>query len=324
MIHIKQTLAVLVASIVLSSCGSMMGSSSGLMKIQKGMVHDEVSQILGKPDFRRFDENGEQWEYTKTNPFTGYNTQIIVDFTDGRVSNMNSFDSNSYPAPPIAVCPPAEMEPIIVPSTPIYPDHHRPNLRAMNDRDFQQFYNDVKRKPFKDDQLKLLATGAMHNLFTSQQCVRLMSIYTFDDDKLKVVEIIAPGIVDRENYMSVMNSFSFQSSRDKAKSLFGNRPVHGAMNNDQFQRLYNNVKGETFKDDQFKALTRGAIGKNFTCSQCIRLMSIFTFDDEKMKVVETLADRIVDRENGESIVKAVSFISSQDRVKALFGIKDSW
>lgn len=323
MIDMKQMLVALFISTTLMSCGSF-ASTSTFMKVQKGMTQAEVTQLLGTPEHRRFDEGGEQWEFRSAMNMVGESKVVTIDFVDGRVTNMDSFTDKIQINPSVAVYPPNEIVSVI-PSAPLLPpQQNRPHYRVMNDKDFQQFYNDVKRTPFKDDQLELLATGTIHNHFTSQQCVQLMAIYAFDDDKLKVVEIIAPRIVDRENYMNVMNSFTFSSSRDKAKSLFGNRPAYGVMSSDQFQRFYNNVKRESFKDDQLKAITMGATRSYFTCSQCIRLMSIFSFDDEKLKVVEILANRIVDKENSEDIVKALSFISSQDKAKALFGIKGRW
>lgn len=46
-----------------------------------------------------------------------------------------------------------------------------------------------------------------------------MSIYTFDDDKLEVLEIVAPRIVDSENYEDIIKSLSFISSEEKAEKI---------------------------------------------------------------------------------------------------------
>lgn len=48
-----------------------------------------------------------------------------------------------------------------------------------------------------------------------------MSIYTFDDDKLKVLQILATRIADKENYDKIINSLDFLSSEDKAKEMLG-------------------------------------------------------------------------------------------------------
>lgn len=315
--NIKQILAVLIVGSAITGCSSLMASSA-LLKVQKGMSQEDVAQLLGTPDYRRFDPSGEQWEYNKTNALTAESKTIVIDFSNGRVSHMDSFDTDAYSAPPVAICPPAS--PII---TPVYPDHYRPqsHSRAMNDSDFREFYNRIKNKPFKDDQLELLETGAINNYFTSNQCIRLMSIYTFDDDKLKVLEIIANRIVDRENYANVVESFTFLSSKDKAQSFLKTRVVYGAMRDDDFQRFYNDIKREHFKDEQLKVIASGVKRNRFTCNQCIRLMSIFNFDDEKLKALEILTSHLLDKENSREIIKELSFISSQDKAKRLLGLR---
>ena len=53
-------------------------------------------------------------------------------------------------------------------------------------------------------------------------------------------------------------------------------------------------------------------------------MSIFTWDDEKMKVLRMVSDRIVDRENGNEIVKTLDSLFKQDDARKILGIKDRW
>ena len=82
-------------------------------------------------------------------------------------------------------------------------------------------YNKVKAKPFKDDQLDLLEAGIGNRGLSCKQCVRMMSIYRFDDDKLEVLKILAPNISDRENYDEIINALDFISSEEKARSILG-------------------------------------------------------------------------------------------------------
>lgn len=91
----------------------------------------------------------------------------------------------------------------------------------MNERDFLSLYNKVKSKPFKDDQLDLLEAGIGNRGLSCKQCVRMMSIYRFDDDKLEVLKILAPNISDRENYDEIINALDFISSEEKARSIMG-------------------------------------------------------------------------------------------------------
>lgn len=213
--RLKQTLLALAICALVSSCG--LTTSSAIMKVQKGMSQEEVSQLLGNPDFRRFDNGSEQWEYKRTNMSTATYMVIIVDFIDGQVANMDSFDEK-MPAPPLAICPPAE---IITVEKPVYPDLHRPRRKPMNPQDFQSLYNKVKNKPFTDDQMELLAVGIVNNYFTCQQTASLMSIFTWDDEKMKVLNMIAERIVDRENGEVIVKKLDSLFKQDDARKILG-------------------------------------------------------------------------------------------------------
>lgn len=216
---LKQTFVLVALAIGMSSCASVMGINKNIMmKLHKGMTQDEVSTILGQPDYRRFDNETEEWEFVKYINYSGIlgvssPTTIVIGFVDGRLVSMDSFERISVP--PVPVYPAVEVGGRIT----SYP-HVSPG-RGMREIDFQAFYNNVRSKPFKDDQLMLVRVGAQSNTFTCSQCVQLMSIYTFDDDKLEVLKIIAPRLEDRENYSKVIDALAFISSQEKARAILG-------------------------------------------------------------------------------------------------------
>ena len=199
--RLKQTLLALTICTLVISCS--LTTSSTIMKVQRGMSQEEVSHLLGKPDFRRFDNGSEQWEYTKTNMSTAANTVIIIDFVDGMVTNMDSFESNITP-PPVAVCPPNEIITVVPPSHPDHSGPHRP-----------------KNKAFKDDQMELLSVGVVNNYFTCKQTARLMSIFTWDDEKMKVLRMVSNRIVDRENGKEIIKTLDSLFKQDDARKILG-------------------------------------------------------------------------------------------------------
>ena len=105
------------------------------------------------------------------------------------------------------------------------PHHERPQFKnpIMNDKDFQYLYKVIKKKAFEKDQLELLSVGVLDNYFSCRQCAKIMSIYSFDKDKLKVLDIMASHIVDKENAHLILDSFRFESDRRKAASKLGIR-----------------------------------------------------------------------------------------------------
>ena len=93
---------------------------------------------------------------------------------------------------------------------------HRPGYgynRVMNDQLFQTFYKEMKNEPFKDDRMKLLNAALAGSDFTSAQCLQLTKLYTFDDDRMEIMKIMYPRIVDKEAFFTVINTLTFGSSK---------------------------------------------------------------------------------------------------------------
>lgn len=99
---------------------------------------------------------------------------------------------------------------------------HRPGYgynRVMNDQLFQTFYKEMKNEPFKDDRMKLLNAALAGSDFTSAQCLQLTKLYTFDDDRMEIMKIVYPRIVDKEAFFTVINTLTFSSSKEKMKDF---------------------------------------------------------------------------------------------------------
>ena len=99
---------------------------------------------------------------------------------------------------------------------------HRPGYgynRVMNDQLFQTFYKEMKNEPFKDDRMELLNSALAGSDFTSAQCLQLTKLYTFDDDRMEIMKIMYPRIVDKEAFFTVINTLTFSSSKEKMKDF---------------------------------------------------------------------------------------------------------
>ena len=112
----------------------------------------------------------------------------------------------------------------IRPERPGRPDQgeHRPGYghnRVMNDQLFQTFYKEMKNEPFKDDRMKLLNAALAGSDFTSAQCLQLTKLYTFDDDRMEIMKIMYPRIVDKEAFFTVINTLTFSSCKEKMKDF---------------------------------------------------------------------------------------------------------
>lgn len=101
---------------------------------------------------------------------------------------------------------------------------HRPNndrpihdyhARVMDNQLFKTFLNNVKKEPFKDDRISMINTALASSDFTSGQCLQLVKLCNFDDEKVEIMKMMYPRIVDKEAFFTVISTLTFSSSKDK-------------------------------------------------------------------------------------------------------------
>ena len=310
----KNFMKVVIMAIVLlttTSCGVLDASlqrSRLAESLHTGMTKREVVDLLGNPEFKRSYNGIEQWEYKKLHFISGAVTTILLDFQHDKVISFNSYagDTPSPTYPPIAICPPAPVEEI-------------PSLAYPTDDQkwFQELYQKVKDKPFKDERLKILREAARQSDFTCDEIVQLMKIFNFDDEKLEALVILEPTIIDRENTDRIVDSMTFISGEEKAKNILNKKHHSGRLYSDgEINILYEKVK-DAFSFDQLKILQTGMNGRNITCKQCVKLLSICDFDNERIKFLQVMAPHIYDCHNRQLIIDTMSFASGKDEARQL-------
>lgn len=108
------------------------------------------------------------------------------------------------------------------------PEHsgHRPVYdrydRVMSDQLFQTFFDNVKNEPFEKDRIALINAALASSDFTTAQCLQLVKFYTFDNERMKIMKMIYPRIVDKEAFFTVINILTFSSSKDKMNEFVQN------------------------------------------------------------------------------------------------------
>lgn len=310
----KNLMKVVIMAIVLlttTSCGVLDASlqrSRLAESLHTGMTKREVVDLLGNPEFKRSYNGIEQWEYKKLHFISGAVTTILLDFQHDKVISFNSYagDTPSPTYPPIAICPPAPVEEI-------------PSLAYPTDDQkwFQELYQKVKDKPFKDERLKILREAARQSDFTCDEIVQLMKIFNFDDERLEALVILEPTIIDRGNTDRIVDSMTFISGEEKAKNILNKKHHSGRLYSDgEINVLYEKVK-DAFSFDQLKILQTGMNGRNITCKQCVKLLSICDFDNERIKFLQVMAPHIYDCHNRQLIIDTMSFASGKDEARQL-------
>ena len=84
-----------------------------------------------------------------------------------------------------------------------------------------------------------------------------------------------------------------------------------------FSKLYNKVKQASFNDNKFDLIEVASLGCYYSCTQVVRIMKIFPFDDEQLKALKMMAPHIVDLQNTDLIYKVFSFDSEKEKAEGI-------
>ena len=95
----------------------------------------------------------------------------------------------------------------------------RERVRAMGDADFKLLRSLLKEESFDKNRAKMIRVACIGNYCTSSQCAAMLSLFSFDSNKLEVLEYLAPRVIDRRGCEAILEEFSFLSNRKKAEEL---------------------------------------------------------------------------------------------------------
>ncbi len=96
--------------------------------------------------------------------------------------------------------------------------HRPPAIRIpepLNEKEFGQLIETLKRSPFDKDKLEVLAVSTGYNSLYTDQIRIIMKLFSFDDGKLDAVKILAPRAFDPQSLYTLGNDFSFPGTKDK-------------------------------------------------------------------------------------------------------------
>ena len=92
------------------------------------------------------------------------------------------------------------------------PEHDRYD-RVMSDQLFKKFLDSVKNEPFDKDRMGLITAALTNSDFTSEQCLPLGKFYIFDNERLKIMKMMYPNIVDKEAFFMVTATLTFSKNK---------------------------------------------------------------------------------------------------------------
>lgn len=83
--------------------------------------------------------------------------------------------------------------------------------------------NKVRGASFDSNKYDLIEVASLGGYYTCGQCAKMMRLFTFDDDRLKVFGFMAPHVVEPENAIDVYRLLDFESSKEKGQRMMRGR-----------------------------------------------------------------------------------------------------
>ena len=94
-------------------------------------------------------------------------------------------------------------------------DQGRNNGIAMNAQEFELLLKRVNEQRFGNDKMFMVREAAVRDQFHTGQVVRLMQLFSFENDRLEVARYCYASTIDKSNYHTVKNELRYASSRNE-------------------------------------------------------------------------------------------------------------
>lgn len=82
----------------------------------------------------------------------------------------------------------------------------------MGDREFNDLKNSIEKVSFESSKKELIEMTAVSNEFSSRQVRELLQMLGFESTKLELAKSLYSHTCDKNNYFTIADVFSFESS----------------------------------------------------------------------------------------------------------------
>lgn len=86
---------------------------------------------------------------------------------------------------------------------------------AMNSQSFSSFKQSISNESFDNTRMNIAKSVINTNYFTSAQIKELLPLFSFEGNKLEIAKYAYKNTLDKNNYFSVADCFTFSSNKDE-------------------------------------------------------------------------------------------------------------
>ena len=94
-----------------------------------------------------------------------------------------------------------------------------PSCSVRQEGELQGVIAAIKSESFSSNQLRVLGEASQGSCYFVAQVEQIIPLFSFEADQLKALQIMAPGIVNRQNTFRIYGLFTFDSGKQQARRI---------------------------------------------------------------------------------------------------------
>jgi hypothetical protein len=225
---------------------------------------------------------------------------------------------------------PRPVPPVPVPTAPagpVFPSWQYPDTlrRAANkgcagpvigEGAFTAIADNVFRQPTEESKIVAIESASANNCLSVAQVMKLSSMLTGEDNRMRVMKNTFPRVYDQEHYTSAAVAFTTpqkQSEWNAFGAAYLTPPC--VVSEAAFGPLLQQIKSKTFPADRLALVKDMAKDRCFNTAQLKQISDQFTFDDERMEIFKLCYAQCPDKQNYYILVDQLSFTSKKDELR---------
>jgi len=94
-----------------------------------------------------------------------------------------------------------------------------PEILPIDESSFRKIKKAIEKEPFSSNKINIIETAAERNRFTIHQLIDIIELLNYSDERIKVVDIIYPWVIDKNNSLLIFNVMKFSSEKEEVKKI---------------------------------------------------------------------------------------------------------
>ena len=200
------------------------------------------------------------------------------------------------------------------------------NNIAMTSTAFNSLYQTIKQQWPSSTQINSLTSAFNNtgNFFTTYQVSQLIQLINGESDRLQLAKLSYRSIIDRNNFIQVVNLLGYQSSKDELTAYVNNYSDNSnpnptvAMTDANFNSLYQSIQAQFFPGEQMSTLTNvfNNTSNFFTTAQVKQLIPLVSYESNRLILAKLSYRSIIDRNNFNQLYDLLSSQASRNELDA--------